>query len=133
MDSCIFCKIVKGEVPSYKVYEDDNVLVLLDTFPAVLGQVLVIPKEHSENYVFNMNEGEFLGLMKISRKIAKAIDRAIEPVKTGMVIEGMEVDHVHVKLYPMTDSGLELKPMNPLPGVEEMEEIRKKIADAILQ
>jgi diadenosine tetraphosphate (Ap4A) HIT family hydrolase len=129
---CIFCKIVKGELPCYKIYEDDFALVFLDAFPSMLGQVLVIPKTHFGGYAFGLKNNDYSRLMLISKRIARAMDRALRPVKTGMAIIGLEVDHVHIKLFPLVKEGMILKPiLDPKPSESEMEELAEKIKNAL--
>ncbi len=103
MENCVFCKIVKGEIPCYKIYEDDEFLAFLDIYPNAKGQSLVISKKHYDSYAFDMPEEEYLKLMKATRKVAKLIDQNLGVKRTAMVMEGMGVNHVHIKLYPMHD------------------------------
>lgn len=129
---CIFCKIVRQDVPCYKIYEDDFALVFLDAFPSMIGQVLVIPKTHFGGYVFGLKNSDYSRLLLISKRIARAMDRALKPVKTGMAIIGLEVDHVHIKLFPLVKEGLILKPiLDPKPSNKEMEELCEKIKNAL--
>jgi histidine triad (HIT) family protein len=99
-EDCVFCKIVNGEIQAQKVYEDDKYLAFMDAFPSLKGQVLVIPKKHVKNYL-DMEKEEYKDLMSKSREIAKAMKKAFNPEVVALVIEGMEVPHVHVKLYPI--------------------------------
>lgn len=123
---CVFCKIAKGEIPTEKIYGDDEFLVILDAFPSMKGQTLVIPKKHVAPYLFDLDDEFYTKIMLFSKRIANAIDKALNPIKTGLVVEGLEVDHVHVKLYPLTKP-FTLKLLDPKPPKEEMEEIAKKI------
>lgn len=124
---CIFCKIAQGKAQAYKVYEDNEVVAFLDIFPASKGQMLVIPKKHYEKYMFDIPEDLYLKLMKISRKIIKAIDKAFGTSRTCLLIEGLDVPHVHVKLYPLYNHGLKLSPMKNRPTDSEFVEIANKI------
>ena len=99
-EDCVFCKIIRGEIPAQKVYEDDKYLAFMDAFPSLEGQVLVVPKKHVENYL-DMDEEEFKELLAVSRKIARRMKEVLKPVVVALVIEGMDVPHVHVKLYPL--------------------------------
>lgn len=130
MDDCIFCKIVKGDIPCYKIWEDEKYLAFLDAFPSMKGQTLVIPKEHSSEYLFEMDDKSFSELMLVSKKIARAIDSAINPIKTGLVVEGLEVGHVHVKLYPL-NSPFGIKLLESKISAEEMKDISEKISSLI--
>ena len=119
-------------LPCYKIYEDDFALVFLDAYPSMTGQCLVIPKTHFGGYAFGLKNNDYSRLLLISKRIARAMDRALKPVKTGLVIEGIEVDHVHVKLFPLAKDGLKLKPiLDPKPTDSEMEEIAEKIKKAL--
>jgi len=132
MDKCIFCKIVKGAIPAEKIYEDNEHLVILDAFPVMKGQVLVIPKEHVGAYLFDMNNEAYSKLLLIAKKIAKAIDNSLKPIKTGMIVEGLEVDHVHIKLFPFKDkSGFKIKTLDPKPSTEEMKKYAEKIKNSL--
>ena len=99
MNDCIFCKIVKGEIPADKIYEDDNILVFLDLFPQCPGQALVIPKKHCD-YFIKMNDQEYLELQRTAKNIASVLERTFQPLRVCLVIEGFDVPHVHVKLFP---------------------------------
>lgn len=106
MDNCIFCKIVKGQIPSYKVWEDKNYLAFLDIFPIKPGHTLLIPKTHKP-YVFDMDDAELSELMKASKKVAKLLENSFQPKtgKVGVVIYGLDVDHAHVHLVPLDKTG----------------------------
>ena len=101
MENCIFCKIVKGQIPSVKIYGDKNFIAILDKFPNVKGMTLVIPKKHFDSYVFEMPEKDYSNLMKTSRKIAKLLDKKLNVQRTALVMEGLGVNHAHIKLYPI--------------------------------
>jgi histidine triad (HIT) family protein len=98
---CIFCKIVKGEIPSLKIWEDKKHIAILDIFPNTPGMTLIIVKEHHDSYVFDMPEKNYLELVSAARKVAKVLDAKLKCPRTAMVIEGMGVNHAHIKLYPM--------------------------------
>ena len=101
MDDCLFCGIVGGKVPSYKIYEDDKHIAVLDIYPAVRGQSLLLPKEHFGSYVFEMQNDDYAALMMASKDVARLTDKKLGSLRTCMVMEGMEVDHAHIKLYPI--------------------------------
>ena len=101
MKECIFCKIVKGEIPCHKVYEDEEFLAFLDVYPNTKGMTLVITKKHYDSYAFDLPEDVFVNLMKVTKKISKILDKNLEVKRTAMVMEGMGVNHVHIKLYPL--------------------------------
>jgi histidine triad (HIT) family protein len=98
----IFTKIVNGEIPCYKIAEDENYLAFLDVNPNVKGHTLCIPKQEI-NKIFDMEEAHYLGLMKFSRKVAKAIEKSVDCKRIGMAVVGIEVPHVHVHLIPLND------------------------------
>ena len=131
-DDCIFCKIARKEIPVEMVYEDREVIVFLDAFPAVKGQTLVIPKKHIAPYLFDADDGIYTKLMLTAKKIAKAIDNAMKPIKTGMVVEGLELAHVHIKLYPLSMEGFRcLRKPIPKLSKQEMKEISTKIKNSL--
>ena len=100
--SSIFAKIVSGEIPCYKIAEDENYLAFLDVNPNAKGHTLCIPKQEI-NKIFDMEEEHYLGLMKFSRKVAKAIEKSVECKRVGVAVVGLEVPHVHVHLIPFHD------------------------------
>lgn len=127
MENCIFCKIAKGEIPSAKIWEDENFFAFLDISPVRPGHALVIPKKHEE-YIFDLNNNDYSNLMLASKKVAELLKEKLNPKKVGMLVEGFGVEHVHVHLIPI-DGGAEIwlgysKKSTP--------EDLKKIADKIL-
>ncbi|MFY7757781.1 MAG: HIT family protein [Flavobacterium stagni] len=100
--SSIFTKIVNGEIPCYKVAEDDRYLAFLDVNPNAKGHTLCIPKQEI-NKLFDMDEEHYLGLMQFSRKVAKALEQTVECKRIGVAVVGLEVPHVHVHLIPLQD------------------------------
>ena len=98
--STIFTKIIKGEIPSYKVAENDDFYAFLDVNPNAKGHTLVVPKKEA-NKLFEMDEETYNGLMRFSRKIAIALEKTIPCKRVGMAVVGLEVPHVHVHLIPL--------------------------------
>ena len=98
--SSIFTKIIKGEIPSYKVAENADYFAFLDISPNAKGHTLVVPKKEDDR-LFDLNEDEYLKLMRFSYKVAKAIERAVPCDRVGMTVIGLEVPHVHVHLIPL--------------------------------
>ena len=96
----IFTKIINGEIPSYKIAENDKYIAILDAFPLVEGHVLVIPKKEVDK-IFDLDKETYLGLMDFSYEIAQAIDKAIPCLRVGVAVVGLEVPHVHVHLVPL--------------------------------
>lgn len=98
----IFTKIINGEIPAYKVAEDNNYLAFLDVNPNAKGHTLCIPKREV-NKIFEMDEEEYLGLMKFSRKVAIALEKTVPCKRVGVAVVGLEVPHVHVHLIPLNE------------------------------
>lgn len=98
----IFTKIVNGEIPCYKIAEDENFLAFLDVNPNAIGHTLCIPKQEI-NKIFDMDEAHYLGLMKFSRTVAKAVEKSVACKRIGVAVVGLEVPHVHVHLIPLQD------------------------------
>lgn len=100
----IFTKIVNGEIPCYKIAEDENYLAFLDVNPNAKGHTLCIPKQEIDK-IFDMEEEQYLGLMKFSRKIAKALEKSVPCKRVGVAVIGLEVPHAHVHLIPLNEMG----------------------------
>lgn len=127
----IFSKIVKGEIPSYKVAENDKYYAFLDINPLMKGHTLVIPKKETD-YIFDINDDEFQGLFLFAKKIALAIDNVIDCKRVGIVVMGLEVPHAHIHLIPM-NSEKDISFSNPKIKLsnEEFSDIAEKINKAI--
>lgn len=101
-EDCIFCKIVSGEAPAHKVWEDEEHLAFLSIFPNTPGTTVVITKEHNDSYIANLSDEVSSKLLSASKKVARIIDTAFDDVgRTGFVFEGFGVNHIHTKLFPM--------------------------------
>ena len=100
MEECTFCKIVKGELPAHKIYEDEDHLAFLDIFPNTKGVTLVITKKHYTSYAFDLPDEVYSKLFILAKKIGKILDKSLGSIRTFMVTEGMEIPHIHIKLYP---------------------------------
>ena len=98
--SSIFSKIVQGDIPSYKIAEDENYLAFLDIFPLAVGHVLVIPKNETDS-IFDLNDQEYQGLLLFAKKTAKAIEKTIPCKRVGIAVIGLEVPHAHIHLIPL--------------------------------
>lgn len=98
----IFTKIIDGEIPCYKVAEDEHFLAFLDINPNAKGHTLCIPKEE-EDKIFDLEEQKYLQLMKFSRKVAKALEKTVPCKRVGIAVIGLEVPHVHVHLIPLNN------------------------------
>jgi histidine triad (HIT) family protein len=96
----IFTKIINGDIPCYKIAENDHFLAFLDVFPLVKGHVLVVPKRE-EDYIFDLSDTELSGLLLFAKSIAPAIKKAVPCKRLGITVIGLEVPHAHVHLLPM--------------------------------
>lgn len=122
----IFTKIINGEIPAYKITEDENYLAFLDVNPNAKGHTLCIPKKEIDK-IFDMEEEQYLGLMKFSRKVSKALERTVACKRIGMAVIGLEVPHAHVHLIPLNEMD-EMRFQNKVKlSKEEFEELAEKI------
>ena len=102
MNDCIFCKIVKGEAPSFKIWEDEKHLAFLTIFPNTPGFTVVITKDHYDSYAFDLSDEILTSLVLATKKVGKLLDEKLDDVgRTGMIFEGFGVNHIHAKLFPM--------------------------------
>lgn len=126
----IFSRIVAGEIPSYKIAEDENYYAFLDISPLQKGHTLVIPKREVD-YIFDLTDEELAGLQIFAKKVAVAIRKAIPCVKVGQCVLGLEVPHAHIHLVPM-QSEADMRFTNPHLSLtpQEMEEIAASIRAA---
>ncbi len=124
----IFTKIVKGEIPSYKVAESDKYYAFLDINPLAKGHTLVIPKEEVD-YLFDLDQDTYSGFMDFTKGVAAAIEKSIACKRLGMVVYGLDVPHAHVHLIPLQGTGNEINFSNPKVKLspEEFAEIADKI------
>lgn len=97
----IFTRIAKGEIPSYKVAENENFYAFLDIAPMSKGHTLVIPKHVEDDYIFNLDKEVYCGLCSFAREVAKAIEKAVPCKRVGVAVLGMEVPHTHIHLVPL--------------------------------
>ena len=98
----IFTKIINGEIPCYKIAEDDNFLAFLDVNPNAKGHTLCIPKKEI-NKLFDLDDDTYIGLMQFSKKIAVALEKTVPCKRIGMTVIGLEVPHAHVHLIPLNE------------------------------
>jgi histidine triad (HIT) family protein len=123
----IFSRIAAGEIPSFKVAEDENFFAFLDINPIAKGHVLVIPKKEV-SYIFNLDESDYLGLMSFARRVAKAIEAAISCSRVGVAVIGLEVPHTHIHLIPInTEADMDFRK----PKLQLSDDEMKAIANAI--
>lgn len=100
----IFSKIVAGEIPCYKIAEDENFLAFLDIMPLAMGHTLVIPKKETD-YIFDIKSDEYVQLWMFAQKVAKAVGNAIPCKRVGVAVIGLEVPHAHIHLVPLNKVG----------------------------
>lgn len=137
MKKCIFCQIANKKQPAHIIYEDRAVIVFMDIYPSAMhrGQCLVVSKKHESSYYAEVSQSIYQHTMGIAQKIAKAIDRALKSMRVCMVCEGMEIDHFHVKLYPIYKGTypnyLSTKKDNSNKGVREKDMVLSKLAGRI--
>lgn len=101
----IFTRIAQGEIPSYKVAENEDYYAFLDIAPMAKGHTLVIPKHTEEDYIFNLDEKTYSGLCAFAKKVAEAIKVAVPCKRVGVAVLGMEVPHTHIHLVPLQTEG----------------------------
>ena len=126
--STIFTKIIEGEIPCHKVAETDSHIAFLDINPISEGHTLVVPKREID-YFFDLPDELMQSTMDVSKTVARAIDEALEPLRTGVIVQGLEVPHAHVHLVPLykTTQVMALG-HNVSVTKERMEELKEKIS-----
>ena len=127
----IFSKIIAGEIPCYKIAENDNYIAFLDVFPLKKGHTLVVPKQEID-YIFDLDNETYLGLMSFSKEVAIAVKKAIPCNRLAVNVFGLEVPHAHVHLIPMnTMNDVNFSNEKLKLSKEEFEEIASKIRQYI--
>jgi histidine triad (HIT) family protein len=132
MGDCIFCKIIKGQIPCYKVWEDENHLAFLDIHPIKRGHTMVIPKIHYP-YYFEMPTEKLVEMAKATQVVAEILKKAFNPKsgKVGEIIYGLDIDHTHIHLAPIDKSGdLSFKNSKPVSN-QELEDTLAAIKSVI--
>ena len=104
---CVFCKIANGEIKAVTIWEDNKYKAILDINPNVKGMTLVLTKDHYDSYAFDMPDNIYLEFMTATKKIAKMLEKGLDVTRVAMVMEGLGINHAHIKLYPVY--GLEEK------------------------
>jgi len=125
----VFTKIVNGEIPSFKIAEDDKYYAFLDINPLAKGHTLVIPKQETD-YLFDLDDDLLAGMMVFAKKVAKAIDKAVECKRVGVAVLGLEVPHAHIHLIPL-QSEADISFSNP--KLKFRQEEFEQIAESIKQ
>jgi len=100
MSDCVFCKIVAEEIPSIKIWENDQCIAILDAFPACKAQVVVLPKNHCSSDIFILDDILYTQLMLASKEVVALLKKWLCIERIGLVVEWLQVPHAHVKLYP---------------------------------
>ena len=129
--STIFTKIIEGEIPRALIHEDDVCIAVADKFPSVEGQSLVILKREVD-YAFDTTDEEYTHMFNVAKKVALASDKALGAERTCLVVEGFEVPHFHIKLYPIKEVG-DATSLMSIAGErkEQSDEMLKEIAEKI--
>jgi len=127
----IFTKIINGDIPSYKVAEDENFYAFLDINPNAKGHTLCIPKKETDK-IFDLDEETYMGLMSFSRKVAKALEKVIDCKRVGIAVVGLEVPHTHVHLIPLNAMSEMTFQQKVKLSDDEFKEIAKKVSAAIV-
>lgn len=123
----IFTRIINGEIPCYKIAEDDRHIAFLDVNPVQPGHVLVVPK-HEVSYIFDLDDEEYQSLTLFAKRVAEALKKAVPCKRVGVAVIGLEVPHAHIHLIPLTNEGdMDFGKKKTLPA-EEMERLRTAIA-----
>lgn len=127
----LFTKIINGEIPCHKIAEDERYLAFLDISPVAEGHTLVIPKVEVD-YIFNLDDETYAGLMLFAKKVARALPKAVPCLRVGVAVIGLEVPHTHVHLVPMNtmqDINFSKPKLNP--GPEALAAVAEKIRKSL--
>ena len=128
----IFSKIVAGEIPCYKIAEDEKFLAFLDISPLAKGHTLVIPKKETD-YIFNIEDHELSEMTLFTKKVAKAIEKTVPCKRIGIAVIGLEVPHAHIHLIPINNvSDIDFSRPKLTFAKEEMEKISKDIRNNLV-
>jgi histidine triad (HIT) family protein len=126
----IFSKIISGEIPCYKIAENDRFFAFLDINPVSKGHTLVVPK-HETDYIFNLDDEELGQMMVFAKQVAKSIEKAMPCKRIALAVIGLEVPHAHIHLVPITNEGdLDFKKAHLKLSHEEFLEIQRSITQA---
>ncbi|MCL1846246.1 MAG: HIT family protein [Defluviitaleaceae bacterium] len=132
MSNCIFCKIIAGEIPCFKIYEDENLLAILDRFPSATGHTLIIPKRHAAD-IFELNDAEAAGILPLAKRIAEKIRTELTPDGVNIVqnngrAAGQEIFHYHMHIVPRNkNDGLKFNNPPTDPPLNELAKTAEKL------
>ena len=127
----IISRIVKGEIPCYKIAEDERFFAFLDINPVMKGHTLVIPK-HEDDYIFHLDDEELGAMMVFAKKVAKAIEKAVPCKRIAVAVIGLEVPHAHIHLIPITQEGdMDFKKEHVHLSEEEFLEVQRRIVEQL--
>jgi len=127
----IFSRIVKGEIPCYKIAEDERFFAFLDINPVMKGHTLVIPK-HEDDYIFHLEDEELGAMMVFAKKVAKAVEKAVPCKRIAVAVIGLEVPHAHIHLIPITQEGdMDFKKEHVHLSEEEFLEVQRCIVEQL--
>lgn len=126
----IFTRIINGEIPCYKIAEDENYFAFLDISPLAKGHTLVVPKQEID-YIFDLEDDALAGLNLFAKRIAKAIDKTIPCKRVGIAVIGLEVPHAHLHLIPLHNDAINFSSPKLHLSKEELQEIADKISGAM--
>lgn len=127
----LFTKIINGDIPSYKIAENDTHYAFLDIHPIAKGHTLVVPKKEVD-YIFDLSDDLLSDTMVFAKKIAAAIDNTLSPIRTGIIVEGLEVPHAHVHLVPIYKTTQKVALGHSIDiSEDEMKELASTITDGV--
>ena len=127
----IFSRIVKGEIPCYKIAEDERFFAFMDINPVAVGHTLVIPKRE-DDYIFNLDDDEIGAMMVFAKTVAKAIEKAVPCKRIGVAVIGLEVPHAHIHLIPISQEGdMDFKKEHVHMSEDEFKEVQKRIVEQL--
>ena len=125
----IFSRIIQGEIPCYKIAEDERFFAFMDINPVAKGHTLVIPKREVD-YVFALEDNEVADMMVFAKKVAKAIEKAVPCKRIGVAVIGLEVPHAHIHLIPISQEGdMDFKKEHVHMSEEEFREVQQRIVE----
>lgn len=125
----IFSRIIQGEIPCYKIAEDERFFAFMDINPVAVGHTLVVPK-HEDDYIFTLDDDELGAMMVFAKKVAKAIEKAVPCKRIGVAVIGLEVPHAHIHLIPITKEGdMDFKKEHVHMSEEEFRDVQKRIVE----